>query len=862
MAGATSDGRDGGPDGLGRFAVYRFRTTLRSRLGGFLAVVLLGGLLGGVAMATVAGARATQSAYPDYLALSNTSELTFTYSTAGTFVNPYNPAFTRRIDHVRGVRSVGVEPFLALNLITRSGSPITVAGFDDSEVDTDGSFNGMFVSQDRPVADQGRVFDPTRVDEFETTSEAAQINHWRVGQNFRFGAYSFPQLVNADYSFKNVKPVYVFTARMVGIVGDAETVANDQIDELPGAVIFTPALTRALPLSTVAYPQYDLTVPGGSTGVGRVERELVSMLPRAATYTFNVTSAHEGAVERAVEPESIALGAFGIITGLAMLVIVTQAITRGVRRNAREFDVLRALGATPRMLVLDGVGGYLGALALAGLLAAVTSLALSPLFPIGAVRQIDPAPGLHTDALVLAVGLGLLVVVLAVLALGFTALLVRRRAARPSDDEPVRPSRVAQAATQMGLPASGVMGIRFAFERGGSRNSVPVGSTLIGCVLAVSVVTATLTFGSGLSTLVTHPSLYGWNWDYSIQQVGGGNVPPVTQAMIGRDPDVASWADYQTADVQIDGQAVPMLLARPGAAIGPPILSGRGLEGNHQIVLGGATLKQLHKTVGDFVTATYGSPADEPLYVPPTRLRIVGTTTLPAVGNPEGGLHPSMGAGGLMSIDLPSPAFRRALNSPDPNLNGPPLVFVRLRSTVSRSAGLASLEQVVHRSDRVLDADPQAGGGLFEVVKVEQPAEIVNYKMMGSTPAYLALGLAAGAVVALALTLVASIRRRRRELALLRTLGYVQRQLAAVVSWQASAVAVVGIAVGIPVGIVAGRQLWAAFADAIYAVAAPTVPTVQLVLVGLGALVLANVVAVLPGRIAARTPTAVLLRSE
>jgi len=45
-------------------------------------------------------------------------------------------------------------------------------------------------------------------------------------------------------------------------------------------------------------------------------------------------------------------------------------------------------------------------------------------------------------------------------------------------------------------------------------------------------------------------------------------------------------------------------------------------------------------------------------------------------------------------------------------------------------------------------------------------------------------------------------------------------------------------------------------------VPAPSVPVVSVTLIALGALVLANVVAALPGRLAVRTPTALLLHSE
>jgi predicted lysophospholipase L1 biosynthesis ABC-type transport system permease subunit len=96
----------------------------------------------------------------------------------------------------------------------------------------------------------------------------------------------------------------------------------------------------------------------------------------------------------------------------------------------------------------------------------------------------------------------------------------------------------------------------------------------------------------------------------------------------------------------------------------------------------------------------------------------------------------------------------------------------------------------------------------------------------------------------------------------LKALGFTRRQLAAAVAWQATVVAVVGVVVGIPLGIVVGRQLWTLFARNINVVPDPTVPALSVLLVGLGALVFANLVAAFPGRSAARTPTALVLRAE
>jgi ABC-type lipoprotein release transport system permease subunit len=99
-------------------------------------------------------------------------------------------------------------------------------------------------------------------------------------------------------------------------------------------------------------------------------------------------------------------------------------------------------------------------------------------------------------------------------------------------------------------------------------------------------------------------------------------------------------------------------------------------------------------------------------------------------------------------------------------------------------------------------------------------------------------------------------------LALLKTLGFTHRQLALAVAWQATTTAVIGVIVGVPLGIVIGRELWTLFARSINAVPDPTIPTLSLAIVGVGALMFANLVAVFPGRGAARTPAALALRAE
>jgi len=568
------------------------------------------------------------------------------------------------------------------------------------------------------------------------------------------------------------------------------------------------------------------------------------------TYNFHVTSRVVSEVELAIKPEAVALGAFGAIAALVALVLGVQAISRQLRWGDEDRRVLRALGAAPAVTAGDALIGVLGAVVLGSLLAAVVAVGLSPLAPLGPVRPVYPDPGIAFDWTVLGAGLGALVGGLAIASVTLTY-----RGA------PSRISQLRQSVTRSSRVSRGAVGVRFALEPGRGRTAVPVRSALLGTVLAVALLVGTLTFARGLHTLVSTPALYGWNWSYMLNP--SNDVPPQALKLLDHDPDVSAWTGVGYYNAEIDGQTVPILISNARPKVAPPILSGHDLDANNQVVLGAATLAVLHKHVGDTVMVGVGTPKDAPTYIPPTPLHIVGTATFPAVGYSSFvSDHTSMGTGALVPTGLIPAAFNRAINSPDPILNGPSLVFVRMRSGVSAAAGRASLQRIAEAANKVLAADPNAAGNNVTVLRVQRPVQIVNYRSIGSTPEILAVGLAVGAIVALALTLVASVRHRRRDLALLKALGFTPRQLASVVAWQSTVTAIVGIIVGVPLGIVIGRQLWTVFADNINAVPDPTVPVLSVVLVAVGALVFANAVAAIPGRIAARTPTAMVLRAE
>ena len=272
----------------------------------------------------------------------------------------------------------------------------------------------------------------------------------------------------------------------------------------------------------------------------------------------------------------------------------------------------------------------------------------------------------------------------------------------------------------------------------------------------------------------------------------------------------------------------------------PPILSGHGLDGPDQVVLGAVTPAQLHKRVGDIVGVSDASTG-------PARLPIVGTATMPTLG--ALGPHLEVGTGALLSYQLIRAAARNPINDP---VTGPEGIFVNLRPGANLAAALRSLQRMTAPLTNNLNFG-------VTVVSVLHPAEIVNCRSAGTIPALLGSALGIGAAVALALTLVASVRRRRRDLALLKTLGFTRGQLAAAVAWQSTVAVAIGVVIGVPLGIVLGRNLWVLFAVEIHAVPAPTVPAVSVLVIAIGSLVLANVVAAIPGRLAASTPAALAL---
>jgi ABC-type antimicrobial peptide transport system permease subunit len=325
-------------------------------------------------------------------------------------------------------------------------------------------------------------------------------------------------------------------------------------------------------------------------------------------------------------------------------------------------------------------------------------------------------------------------------------------------------------------------------------------------------------------------------------------------------PGIEGWSTFGFTQLPIGGQEIPVLgLATHEGRVEPPTVDGQRLSRTQaltigtsprllsdQIELGAVTLQQLGKSVGNSVRVGTGPNA--------RTLKIVGTVTLPSIGVQLSD-HVSLGRGAMLSEStlLEVLGLSGIRSAPEAVSALPSTVAIDLKPA-------ASAQQVVERLRNW--ATTQGGqGDLYQVPRV-LGAQIVNAGQMGSQPVVLAIALAVGVLLSLTTTILAAAWRRRRELAVLKALGLTRRQLRIIVTVQTLILLLIAVVVGIPVGIAAGHLLWDNFAASLGVVPVVVVPLAALVVGVIALLLVGTALATIPALVAARTPTAVVLRAE
>ena len=812
------------------------RADVRRRWRTMLGLVLLLGLIGGVTLTAAAGARRTDTAYPRLLSWANASQLDV--FPQGTGLTGYYAALAK-------LPEVSV---LGTGQLYEAALPASHATGVQFESSPDGVLGS---SVDRVKVLSGRRYDPARPGEAMIDQQMAAVEHLKPGDTVRVLGVPLGQKTGTPDFTKAVALSFTVTAI---VAFDPQLVLAGGGDIEPTVMVSPPfaATPQASELAVGDEGAVRLR-PGASTIRFIADATALARRYPATGGKVDVISpaGQVAAAEQAVHPQAIALAAFAALAGLIGLAVVSQLLSRQLAVDAADYPVLRAVGATRAMLT----GLSLARLAIVSVagaaLAVVIAVAASPLTPIGAARLAEPAPGVAVDLAIL--GAGAAVIALCpLLLLARAAWRTAALAASPLGGAGpaaarTRPSRLAGLLGRTGA-VSGPIGVRMAFEAGRGRTAVPVRSAFAGATIAVMAVIAAAVFGASLAGLVSTPRLYGQNWD-AMTDLGFGSVTGQTaRQFLQVEPSISQLAAGDYGAVTIGGQVVPAIgLDQPPSTGFLTLLAGRAPAAPGEVALGAQTLRTLHLRLGQTVTVT---PDHEVTTAPdrPAAMRVVGEVVFAQFS--RGSFAPTgLGTGAVV------PASVLSETDPYGSCDGPVcynFVLLRYRPGTDVTAQAARLNTALLArgcSSCVTSGD-------------QRPGDIKNYASVRDTPLVLAAVLALLAVGTLAHLLVTGVRRRRRDLAVLKTLGFARPQVLGAVAWQATAFAAVALLIGLPAGILAGRWAWVFFADAAGVPAGTAIPLTAIMLAVPVTLALANLIAAWPAWTAARLRPADVLRAE
>lgn len=797
------------------------RCEIRRRWRRVVVLTLLVGFIGAVVLSTVAGARRTESALARFNAWSRAGDVEL-------FVGDVTPSQLRAFGRVEDVDSFARLRGEALGF-PRAPQLRAIAGAVDRRF-------GTVVDRPRVVA--GRAANPSAADEVAVGEALAAQLHLRVGDHLEGESYTPEQVTGfltgtftGGPTGPGGQPVGAgprFRLRIVGIVRRPLDLGDRGASG--GVFVLTPAFTHKYEASIGTFNGSVLRVKTrhGASDVPQVAAAASQIFGRSPQFQFQDLAIDTQGAQNAIDVLTIALWVFAGVAALAGLVAITIVSSREISLSTIDHATQSALGLTrPQRIAAGGFQALPVALG-GGLLAVVGAAAASPLFPIGVSRRAEPVPGVRIDGTVLA--LGTLAVVAAVLLIALlVALRTTQQQSRAERSAPGRTATVATAAARVGLTPVATTGVRMALEPGRRPSTVPVRSAIFGAVFGVLGVVAVLIFASSLDHLVATPGQYGWRWDFAAvvddPSLFGPNKPLV------REPGLAAAARVETVNLQLDGRPVIAWgYTSLRGTISPGIVAGRTPNGPNEIALGTASLHELGKTIGDSVHGK--GPGGSHNY------RIVGRAAFPKLDSPQPLANGAAFTGtGLAHLVSPTDT-----NSPSLYLMG----------RVAPGAKLATVEHRVAATRF----------GVERPFGPSVPVEVDRLRQVNWLSATLAALLAGLALIAVGHALVTGVRHRRRELAVLKTLGFDRHQIRATVAWQATTLATTGLIAGIPAGLVIGNIVWRQVANSLGISTAAAIPTLALLLTIPCAVAAVNLIAYLPARAAARTRPAVALHTQ
>jgi ABC-type lipoprotein release transport system permease subunit len=798
---------------------------LRQHWKSWLALAALVALVGGFVLAAAATGRRTAAAVPDFVARHGYDAVVYTSQ-------PLRSPGLASIPQVAQATTV-LSPYAYPYHCAPCRMPIDPGNFDVLEAPP----------HSLPRLVQllaGRMPDQSRPDEVLASYTFRQDYGARLGSVIQVLVPTPAQVAKGPPTKAELA---VATRRSVRVVGFVVTE-----NEFPAGIgvrydlFATRAFASAVNAHAKLAPFYFVRLRHGGADLPAFDSQLRPL----GTLGADDLSVDAATVQRSVKPQAVGWWVLAGLAALAGLAVIGQAAARQFVFDQDDHEALAAMGLRVRQFValglaraaVIGAAGAAGAVGLAAL--------LSPLAPVGVARLAARSAGqVVLDPLLTVITvLGTVAAVVALSAWPAVRYARRVRGGPALRSEPVALIRVM---SRVSVPPAALIGVRHALVRGRGRHPVPVGTALLGMVVAVAALCATAVFGASLTHLVSTPALYGVPFQAQFDNPGGQTEAHAIRPLLAslrQDRAINQITLATTANISVNGH--PVRAAAMTAARGPVLLSvvdGKPPAGDHEIVVGAATLRSIGARTGDLVRVT---APDRHGTVHEAQFRVVGRAAFPA----------SLGSGGLgngaaMTLSaltgLPCPAAAGRASCRRAAQQGA-VTHVLVRSAPG-AAGSAALARLTGQYSQYVNFS-------------EEPAELVNFGQSVNFPLLFGGLLTLFGAATMVHLLLVSVARRRNEAGLLKVLGFYRRQVAAVVGWQATTVALAGITVGVPLGIAAGKVAWRVFATNFGVVPVSVVQAATLAVVACGVLITANALAVLPAWLAGRARPAELLRAE
>ena len=799
-----------------------FRAELRRRWRSWLAIALLVSLVGGFVLAATVAGRRTDSAFPRFVADYGFDALAYAVQPV-----PKLP----RLPEVASVTRV---------LSPGSGQPQCSCGRLINPTD--------FAVDDLPPDEHeysklvsGHWPNPSSPDQVLASITLQRDYGVQIGTVIRVPFYAPSQLM-AILNATGSPPRPTGPTVALHVVGLEVSEGEFPSGATPTYSLYaTQDFARTVAPRTATFSLYLVRLRHGAAGLPKFGVDATS-LSSAGVAGYESVDQFNAAIEGSIHPQAIGWWVLAVLAALVGLLVIGQALARQSAVESEDYPTLATIGLEQRQLValatarnlLVAISGAVGAVALA--------VALSPIAPVGEARIAEPSTGVVFDPLVLPLGFVALIAV--VLGLGIWPAWRAARTLDGADD--VRESRPSTIVTQLaatGAPPSTVIGVRHALQRGRGRVTVPVGTALLGMALAVTALCGTAVFGASLSHLTATPRLYGESFQINFNLVDGQPDPSLLRSL-EHDPALTGLTRGLGSEVAIGKVTVGAVAAT--ALRGRPLfttVTGYLPDGDGQVALGASTMRQVGAHVGSVVPVTVTAPSGAKRTV---AFRVVSQVAFPVLagiaGLGDGALFTIAGYEGAVCPSGPEQAkCRQAVIG---TTNGG-----MLASFVRGPRGNAAINHYL-RTYATLSVLPTT------------PVSLVNFGEAVNFPLIFGVMLALFGAATLLHLLVVSVARRRREVGLLKVLGFVNHQVAAAVSWQATTLALVGIVIGVPLGLAIGQEVWRAFASNLGVVPVSVVPVWLVVGLAAGVVVVANLLAVAPALAASHSRPGQLLRER